>query len=267
MPVFNSNPYYFGKAIEALLGQEFGDFELVLSDNGSDDDARQQYEDAARRDRRIRYIRHPQNRGAIFNFDFVFTNASGEYFMWAADDDLYDPTFLARTVPQLRNSAESVTASSAMRFIDNAGDRIGSAEFSPASSHPLPTVRAAALLAKHVYMDIYALHRRAALERTRRLRPMFGADYVFVLEMLMQGSTRRVPEELFSHRMHRVATPEYVWGRLLGDGSPTVPKRGLLRRLAGEFGVAVTRSSLSWPAKVTCLSMVAGVLAVRGRRW
>src|SRR5581483_2178013 len=202
MPVYNSRPAYFALQLEALLGQEWGDFELIVSDNGSNAESRALYEAAARRDRRIRYLRHDENRGAVFNFNFALAEARGEYFMWAADDDLYDRRFLARTVPLLDAHPHAVIASANMRFIDGAGAELRKAEFSPLTRRRFAPLRLQAMLARHAYMDIYALHRRAALERTRKHRPMFGGDYALVFEMLLQGTIERADEELFASRVH-----------------------------------------------------------------
>jgi glycosyltransferase involved in cell wall biosynthesis len=267
MPVYNSRPDYFRLSLDALLGQTLGDFELILSDNGSGDEARALYEEAAGADRRIRYVRHDKNRGAVFNFNFALEQASAPYFMWAADDDLYDRSYLARTVPVLDRSPAVVTASSEMRFIDKDGGRIGAASFSPLAASPFAARRVGALMAKHVYMDIYALHRRTALERTRRHRAMMGGDYALVLEMLLQGPIERVPEELFAHRMHHDASHEHVSWQLVGDGAPMLARKGLLRRLARELGEGVMRSNLSLLGRILSLSAVGTVILRRRRSW
>ncbi|HZS38705.1 MAG TPA: glycosyltransferase family 2 protein [Polyangia bacterium] len=267
MPVYNSRPAYFALQLEALLGQEWGDFELIVSDNGSNAESRALYEAAARRDRRIRYLRHDENRGAVFNFNFALAEARGEYFMWAADDDLYDRRFLARTVPLLDAHPHAVIASANMRFIDGAGAELRKAEFSPLTRRRFAPLRLQAMLARHAYMDIYALHRRAALERTRKHRPMFGGDYALVFEMLLQGTIERADEELFASRVHHTATAEYVSWQLVGDGGAQVSSQGLLRQLAREFGTAILRSDRSLPMKALSAAGAAAILLQRGKKW
>lgn len=272
MPVYNSNPAYFRLALEALLAQEMGDFDLILSDNGSSEEARALYEEAARRDRRIRYVRHDANRGSVFNFNFVLSQARGDYFLWAADDDVHHPRFLAETCHLLDTRPRAASASSAVAFIDKQGTKIGSAEFSSATRRGLPAARVGALLAKHVYLDFYALHRRAALTRTRPMKPMFGGDYVLVLELLMQGTIERAPEERFSYRMHYGAAgppPEHVWKQLVGANTAAQPvkRRGLLRKLVTELASGVLHAGLSGLDTSLTLSTVAAAVAVRRRNW
>lgn len=88
-PVYNGAKY-LRKALDSLLEQTFTDFELIISDNASTDDTQAICEEYARRDSRIRYVRQSMNIGAAENFRFVQQQAKGEFFMWAAHDDLWD---------------------------------------------------------------------------------------------------------------------------------------------------------------------------------
>lgn len=89
MPVYNGERY-IKEALNSLLAQSFKDFELIISDNASTDNTEiicREYND---RDPRIRYVRQSENKGAVANFQFVFDEAKGKYFMWAAHDDVWD---------------------------------------------------------------------------------------------------------------------------------------------------------------------------------
>src|SRR5512141_3155594 len=66
LPVFNGAKY-LAAAIESHLSQSFGDFELVISDNGSTDATPEICADFARRDDRLTYLRSPVNRGILWN--------------------------------------------------------------------------------------------------------------------------------------------------------------------------------------------------------
>jgi glycosyltransferase involved in cell wall biosynthesis len=52
----------------------------------------------ADKDKRIKYFRQDENKGMGFNFKFVLEKARGEYFMWAADDDEWDSSFIEELV-------------------------------------------------------------------------------------------------------------------------------------------------------------------------
>ena len=100
MPVFNG-ARFVGRALDSLLAQTFSDFELLISDNASEDGTETICRDYARRDARIRYVRQERNLGLFANVEFVMRQARGAYFMLVGDDDLYAPQYLATLVDLL----------------------------------------------------------------------------------------------------------------------------------------------------------------------
>lgn len=97
MPVYNGEKY-IREALDSLLAQTFTDFELIISDNASTDGTEAICREYVARDLRIRYVRQSENRGAAANFQFVLDESRGDYFMWAAADDSWLPTFLTESV-------------------------------------------------------------------------------------------------------------------------------------------------------------------------
>src|ERR1700754_583434 len=88
LPVYNSEDY-LAESLEALLGQSFEDFELIISDNASTDGTADICRRYRGQDSRIRYIRQPRNIGGAPNHNFLVHEARGELFKWASHDDLY----------------------------------------------------------------------------------------------------------------------------------------------------------------------------------
>lgn len=120
MPVFN-DAAFIPAALNSLLNQSFADFELIISDDGSTDGSEAICRGYAARDSRVRYIRQPVNLGISRNMMFLLEQARGEYFMWAGDDDLYDPRFIASLLDALRSSEDAISAFTPMQLIDEAG--------------------------------------------------------------------------------------------------------------------------------------------------
>jgi glycosyltransferase involved in cell wall biosynthesis len=89
MPVFNGEQYIH-KALNSLIAQTFTDYELIISDNASTDSTELICREYAAKDNRVRYVRQDSNLGGPANFKFVLDEAVGEYFMWAASDDIWD---------------------------------------------------------------------------------------------------------------------------------------------------------------------------------
>jgi len=101
VPVYNGNRFIH-KRMESILNQSFTDFELIISDNASTDNTQKICEEYAKKDKRIQYIRQSENRGPIWNFNFVLNQAKSEFFVWAAVDDIWKPDFLKKNIEILR---------------------------------------------------------------------------------------------------------------------------------------------------------------------
>src|SRR3990172_11630910 len=100
MPVYNAERY-LEEALASILAQSFDDFELVISDNASTDRTAEICRAYADKDERIRYFRMRQNYGVIDNFNSVFRLSGGEYFKWAASDDVCERDYLRKAVDVL----------------------------------------------------------------------------------------------------------------------------------------------------------------------
>src|ERR1700683_4254551 len=89
------------ECLEALLGQTYEDFELLISDNASTDATADICRRYAKRDPRIRYVRQPRNIGLGPNYNFLVDQATGEFFKPAWHDDLYARDLLKRCIQAL----------------------------------------------------------------------------------------------------------------------------------------------------------------------
>lgn len=109
LPTYNRS-YLLPEAIESLLAQTYTNFELIISDNASKDDTEKLCREYSKKDPRIKYIRQKTNIGAPANFNFVFKETKGDYFMWAPDDDLWEPEFIHELMEiHKRNEEVAVT--------------------------------------------------------------------------------------------------------------------------------------------------------------
>lgn len=120
IPVYNSVETV-EKAIESLTKQTFIDIELIISDNCSNDGTYELLQKIASTDKRIKLTRQQTNIGAIKNFEFVLTNASGKYFMWAAADDFWLPDFIGENVNFLESNTDYVSSISKVSYDVNIG--------------------------------------------------------------------------------------------------------------------------------------------------
>jgi glycosyltransferase involved in cell wall biosynthesis len=100
MPVYNGEKF-IAEAIEALLAQSFTDFQLVVSDNCSTDKTKYICQHYYEKDPRVKLFLQKNNVGPAKNFISLLEQCSTEYFMWAAADDLWHPSFIASCIKEL----------------------------------------------------------------------------------------------------------------------------------------------------------------------
>lgn len=94
IPTYNRRATFLPQAIQGVLQQSYTDFELIISDNGSNDGTGEYVRSLD--DARIRYIRHEQTLSAGEHFSTMLKKAIGEYVILHQDDDLLHKDFLDR---------------------------------------------------------------------------------------------------------------------------------------------------------------------------
>jgi glycosyltransferase involved in cell wall biosynthesis len=98
IPTYNYGRF-LGEAVESVLSQNFGDFELLVIDNASTDDTRevmQKYKDP-----RLEYIINPENRGSYYSIELFHQKARGKYLRALCADDVLIPDVLEAQVKAL----------------------------------------------------------------------------------------------------------------------------------------------------------------------
>jgi glycosyltransferase involved in cell wall biosynthesis len=93
VPVYNEAARLTG-CLERLGAQTFTDFEVLIFDNASEDATGEIAQAFCAHDPRFRYVRQPNNKGALPNFKDVLDAAQSPYFMWRAADDSTDPDYV-----------------------------------------------------------------------------------------------------------------------------------------------------------------------------
>lgn len=101
MPVYNTRDYV-ARAIESVLGQTFGDFELLIVDNGSTDGSGAIIDRFAAQDARIRVLRNEKNVLIAQARNSALDEARGEYLCLVDSDDWVLPDMLEVMVGRAR---------------------------------------------------------------------------------------------------------------------------------------------------------------------
>jgi glycosyltransferase involved in cell wall biosynthesis len=204
VPVYNGIRY-LERAIQSLLAQTLRDLELIIVDNASTDGS---YELALNytSDPRVRVYRNETNIGAIANFVKSLDLARGKYFMWAAADDVREPTFVARMASVLERDAAAGTAMSAVRVVNPDGTTLEVNRFrdsdNPERMGPLRLAFACGSKAPWDYF-IYGLFRRPVLKGAAALFTNGGApDRVLLAQLALSCGFRYVDEPLYVRQLH-----------------------------------------------------------------
>ena len=106
IPVYNT-VQYLSRCIESVLSQSFGDFELLLVDDGSNDGSGDVCDSYENRDMRIRVF-HKKNGGVCSARNLGIANALGEWLYFVDSDDELLPDALQTLVDCISDDVDSV---------------------------------------------------------------------------------------------------------------------------------------------------------------
>ena len=105
MPVFNGERF-LAEAIESILAQTFTDFELLIVDDGSQDNSAEIIRAYEERDDRIRFFQLERNVGMASARNHALDASKGEYIAAMDCDDVSMPVRLQRQVEFLQSNPE-----------------------------------------------------------------------------------------------------------------------------------------------------------------
>ncbi|MGE0756860.1 MAG: glycosyltransferase [Pirellulaceae bacterium] len=210
IPVFNGAER-LPETLATILAQDHPDLEIILSDNASTDGTEELCRDFARRDPRIRYFRQAHNTGMGANWSFVREQATGAYFIWAADDDRWSPNLLSTLWRALQDEPGAVMAFPTNHFINEQLETVIDCSSLPDLAGPWPLLQRL----NHVLWFeegqqkgnlVYSLIRTDAVQRmpfptlaTQAYRE-WGGDQLIVFALAFEGYFVYVPEAHFYKR-------------------------------------------------------------------
>ncbi len=247
MPVYNGERF-LRESLNSLLAQTFRDFELIISDNASTDQTEQICHEYAATDPRICYYRNETNLGASKNYNRVFELSTGDYFKWAAADDLCAPTVLERCVRILDQDPDVVVCYPKTEIIDEQGRIIRHYDDSLNLQSDTPSERFRQFFGiVRECNAVFGLIRSSVLRRTAVIGNFIASDSPLLAELALYGRFFEVPEFLFYRRQHQSAySSQKDAGQLLEFYDPKRKDRVPLTRwkhLCANF-LAIERAPL-----------------------
>ncbi len=120
-PTYN-RPELLERTLRSCLAQTFQDFEIIVTDNSTNDLSAQMIERL--NDSRIRYFKNEKNLGPVGNTSRAVSLAKGKYIKILMDDDLIKPECLEKMVEALEKNPAAGVAMAPMEIIDENDRRI-----------------------------------------------------------------------------------------------------------------------------------------------
>jgi glycosyltransferase involved in cell wall biosynthesis len=272
LPVYNGRNYV-AESLEALLGQSYSDFELIISDNASTDGTAEVCRRYAKEDSRVRYVRQPRNIGLAPNHNFLVAQARGEMFKWASHDDLYARDLLKSCVQALDEHPDVVLAHSWTAMIDGSGAVTEAREYPLTTTSVRAPERFRSLLFDDGGDDDGGVMRTEIMRRVAPKNSYHHADRTIITEIGLYGPFYQVKDWMYFRRDH----PERA-----ERACPTVrsrcanmdPRRASrlrhpVARLYGEYiwayAAGIRRAPLCAADKHECYGYLARWVASRAR--
>lgn len=201
LAVYNGEEY-LDEAITSILAQTFTDFELIISDNASTDRTAEICQKYVETDKRIRYSRNSDNIGGANNENLTFHLSRGQYFRWAAHDDVLAPELLEKCVSILDNHPEVILCHTGVISIDQHGNRLDVyARNNGKDKTSYKRFRAIAG-SKDFMEETYGLIRSEVLKKTRLQLNYTASDRTLLCELSLYGEFFLIEEPLFYKRFH-----------------------------------------------------------------
>ncbi|GAB6282154.1 MAG: glycosyltransferase family A protein [Ignavibacterium sp.] len=104
LPTFN-RAYILMRSINSVLNQTFKDWELIIVDDGSNDNTFQLINDLINQNYRIRYVKH-RNIKLPFSLNIGIQISSGKYLTFLGSDDEYKNNHLELRVNYLESHSD-----------------------------------------------------------------------------------------------------------------------------------------------------------------
>lgn len=203
MPVYNEEKF-LREAIESILHQTFGDFELILLDDGSIDGSPAILAEYAHQDPRVSLVKNETNQGLIQTLNHGLEIANGEYIARMDADDISLPERFDRQVAYMDQHPEVGVLGTNIAQIDEKGRLMNRGR--PLDSRPIsPTVISWMMLWRCAIYHPTVMIRRSVLRQTGfAYNPRFrhAEDYDLWTRLNKHTVIASLPEVLVYYRVH-----------------------------------------------------------------
>jgi glycosyltransferase involved in cell wall biosynthesis len=183
--------------LDAILGQTFANFELIISDDCSTDSTQQVCREYAARDSRIRYFRNSQNLKMPGNLNAAIQRAQGQYVANLHDGDRFRSDLIQKWKDALDRVPDAAFVFNAYATILPGG---GLREWREPFEFRVPGKEIAAHYFRHISSCVWGtvMARKSAYDKNGLFDPSFGfiSDVDMWLRLALGSTVAYVNEPL-----------------------------------------------------------------------
>lgn len=221
IPMYNSRDTVL-TAVESALSQTDVSHKVLVSDNFSSDGGAVDIERAFGDAPNLHVVRHPTNRGATWNFNWLLAQSSSDYFMWLASDDWLHQNYAARCIEHLRARPDASLAFGRVEMCRSADEEPFLVYSARRAFHGSVPQRMRSVYRSFPDVYMYGVMRSQMAQSTGGLPSVPAADIAFIRRLSLVGAFVNVPEATLCYR---TGSQWKSMDRIIGDeGTNQSPK-------------------------------------------
>jgi glycosyltransferase involved in cell wall biosynthesis len=215
LPTYNGGRKIL-KAITSVFNQDYDNLEIIISDNCSiDHDTEEICSGLSQRHPDVvKYYRQPINRGVVANYQFVLEKATGDYFLWIADDDTLAHGILKKYVDFLTANPDYSLVSGQVKYWKGSKLVLIEKDFNMEHSSPQLRVLNYYFKVTHGAMFYGLMNRRTA--QSIPLRNRIGDDWHFVASIAFSGKIKNLEMHGYNKKFGGVSSTMKNYAKVIG---------------------------------------------------
>lgn len=198
MPAYNSSKFV-GEAVESVLRQEGIDFELMVVDDGSEDNTIDVVESF--KDPRIKLLRNKVNTGISYCHNLVIDNSASPFISHVDSDDLVLPGAFRKIIDMIKSSSDIGQVHCCYLFINEEGKNM-KMDMSPVIKPGMDYKRG--ILICGGVINHLRTYRREVFHAVGKFNETlkYSVDTEMALRIVDKYDIKLVPEFLYCRRIH-----------------------------------------------------------------